>query len=123
MPSPARLLYLLPFFLLAACETTHYEYHAPASDQGRLCVTQCGAVRELCKGNEIQRAQSEKEICERSNDNLYRACMRNAKNKDQEKSCENKKKYCWDSENFSACEADYRQCFIHCGGSIRTYKK
>lgn len=118
-----RLLGLLAILLLVGCETIHYEYRPPVTEQGRFCVTQCGAIKEICKGNEIRRAQSEKEICERSNDSNYRACMRNAKNKEQEKSCDSKKKHCWGSENFYGCEADYRQCFVNCGGSIREHRK
>lgn len=108
---------------LAACETTHYEFTAPKSDQGRFCVTQCAAVREACAGNEMQRAQSEKYTCERSNDVALRACLNKATNKDQEKDCERRRKHCWTGENMGRCEADYRQCFVNCGGAIRTYKQ
>lgn len=115
-------LALLP--ILSGCETIRYEYRAPESAQGKICVNQCGAIKEVCKGNEIQRAQGEKEICERSNDNTYRACLRSAgNNKDQQRSCDSKRRSCWSSENFYACESDYRQCFVNCGGSIRTYKE
>jgi hypothetical protein len=119
----ARLTGFVALILLVGCETIHYDYYPPASDQGRMCVTQCGAIKEICKGNEIQRAQSEKEICERSNASNYRACMRNAKNKDQQKSCDSQKRHCWASENFYACEADYRRCYVNCGGNIREYKE
>lgn len=117
------ILGLLALLALSGCETIRYEYKAPESMQGKTCVNQCGAIKEVCKGNEIQRAQSEKDICERSNDSTYRTCMRSASNKDQQKACDSKKKYCWSSENFYGCESDYRQCFVNCGGSIRTYKE
>lgn len=123
MPAIARLLFLATILLVAGCETTHYEYRPPVTDQGRFCVNQCAAIKEVCKGNEIRRAQGEKEICERRSASDFRACMRNAKNKDDEKACERKKKSCWESESFYACEADYRQCFVNCGGSIHEYKK
>lgn len=123
MATIVRFALPLFFFILAGCETIHYEYHPPVSDQGKTCVTQCAAIKELCKGNEIQRAQGEKDICERSSASDYRTCMHKAKNKDDEKACDRKKKSCWQSENFYTCEADYRRCFVNCGGRIREYKE
>ena len=61
-----RLLLLSLVALLAACTTTTYEFIVPASDAGKLCVTQCAGIREQCRGNEMQRAQHEKAFCERS---------------------------------------------------------
>lgn len=119
-----RVLLAVAFGLvLTACETTHYDFVAPQSDQGRFCVTQCASVRETCNGNEMARAQNEKYSCERSNDVMYRTCMHKATNKDQEKDCERRRSRCWGTENTGRCDADYRQCFVNCGGAIRTYTK
>lgn len=111
--------------LLTGCETTHYIYHPPASDPGRLCVTQCSATRETCRGNEMQRAQHEKSSCERTSDTTYRACMaqpvakEQAKEKPQE--CEKKRKSCWSYEDTERCEANYRECFVNCGGAVEEH--
>lgn len=117
--NPIRLLAaVFAMVLMSGCETVHYDYRAPTSDMGRMCVSQCAAVKEQCVGNEIQRAQREKSTCERSNDSNYRACMSKASNKDEEKECGKKRKYCSSSEYTERCERDYRMCFVNCGGRI-----
>ena len=107
--------------LFTACETTHYEYFPPHSDQGRICVTQCAGVRESCRNTEMQRAQWEKSSCEHRQESTYRACMARADSKDETRACAKKRGSCWASEDTSRCENDYRECFVTCGGRIRTY--
>ncbi|MBP9713867.1 MAG: hypothetical protein KBD60_09295 [Sterolibacterium sp.] len=131
MPDSRRtlllILALLLPFLLTACETTHYIFHPPASDTGRICVTQCGATREFCRGNEMQRAQREKASCERSADAAFYACMAQPvpreREKDKTKDCEKQRKSCWTSENTWRCDTDYRECYVNCGGMIEEYKE
>lgn len=107
--------------LLAACSTTRYEYHPPATEQGRICVTHCAGVREMCQGNEINRAQSERFACEQRSESIYRNCLRQADNRDEAKKCY--RSTCWASENTWRCDENYRQCFVVCGGSVHMYKE
>lgn len=104
--------------ILTGCETTHYDYRAPASAQGQMCITQCAGIKEQCIGNEISRAQNSKATCERSNDSAMRSCMAKASNKEQEKQCEKNRQYCIDFEFTERCEVNYRACFVNCGGAI-----
>jgi hypothetical protein len=108
---------------LAACETTHYDYRAPASEQGRMCTVHCAGIRETCRANDISRVQHEKSLCERSNDVTMRSCLSRATNKDQEKECQKNRRSCYVSNDFDRCEENYRQCFVGCGGTIIETKK
>ena len=118
--SMVRLLPVLAMVLLSACETVRYEYRAPASQTGKLCVTQCAAIRESCRGNEIRRAESEREACQKSSDRNFSTCMHKAANKDQEKDCDKKRSTCWASEDDQRCVSEYNQCFANCGGGVDT---
>jgi hypothetical protein len=115
------LLSVMLLLILTACKTTHYEYTAPTSDMGRLCITQCAGIKERCMGNEYERAQDEKSRCERSSDNTFRICMSKAKTKDDEKQCDKKRSICGAYENTDRCETDYRACYGGCGGQIREF--
>lgn len=116
----ARLLVVLTAVLLSACETVRYEYQPPASQSGKLCITQCAAIRESCRGNEIRRAEDEREACQKSSDRNFTSCMHKAANKEQEKDCDKKRTYCWASENDQRCVSEYNQCFANCGGGVNT---
>ncbi len=121
------VLALLATTLLSGCESTHYVFRPPASDQGRMCVTQCAGTREACRGNEIRRAQGEKATCERSADASYHTCMAQPvareKEHDKARDCEKKRKSCWSYENTDRCDDDYRNCFVNCGGSVEEHTR
>lgn len=121
-PSCRRLAVALLAFGLAACETTHYTFRPPATDAGRICTTQCGANREHCRGNEMQRAQRERATCERSADHAFQSCMAQPVPKEREgdkaRDCEKKRRSCWSYEDTERCDSDYRQCFVNCGGLV-----
>ena len=104
----------------AGCEMMHYEYRAPATDQGRRCVTQCASIKEMCRANEMQVAQQNKDSCERTNDIKYKACLSRAQNKDQVHDCdkERKESSCWAMDTTYRCDEEYRSCFVNCGGTI-----
>jgi len=118
-----RLIAMLPLLVFVGCETVHYDFRPPATDVGRLCITQCAAIKETCTGNEMRRVQNDKATCERSNDVALRACMSKAANKDQQKDCSKNKRYCSDYVNTDRCERDYRSCFVNCGGTIQEYRQ
>ncbi len=107
--------------ILAGCTTIHYEYVAPTTDQGRICVTQCAGVREMCQGNEINRAQSERYACEQRSESSYRSCMHHAENRDEAKKCH--RPACYAHENTWRCDENYRQCFVGCGGIVHAIKE
>jgi hypothetical protein len=103
--------------LLAACTTTTYEFVVPASESGKICITQCAGIREQCRGNEMQRAQSDKAFCERNAESGYRACLATAaSNKTDPGKCH--RQSCYASENHYRCESEYQQCFVNCGGQV-----
>ena len=108
-------------FLLAGCTTTRYDYYPPSTEQGRFCITQCAGVREMCQGNEIQRAQYEQALCERRSESMYRTCLRHADSNDEAKRCY--RQSCFSHENTWRCDEDYRQCFVNCGGAIQVIEE
>lgn len=115
----SKLAFIAPLLalLLASCQTTTYEFVVPASDAGKLCVTQCAGIREQCRGNEMQRAQSDKAFCERNAESGYRACLGTAaSNKTDPGKCH--RPSCYASVNHYRCESEYQQCFVNCGGKV-----
>jgi hypothetical protein len=104
--------------LISGCQTVHYDLRPPASDSGRLCVTQCSAIRETCRGNEINRAKIEHENCESSAQNAFRRCLAAAGDAGKRKECEQRRPGCWTSENTARCDDDHRTCFSQCGGTV-----
>ncbi len=123
MSNTYTALVLIASLMLCGCESTSYILKPPVSDQGRLCVAQCAANKESCRGHETQRAQREKAICERTADTVFQACMSKATTKDMEKECEKKRKGCWSYEDFDRCDSEYRECFVLCGGSVEEHKQ
>jgi hypothetical protein len=103
--------------LLSGCVTT-YEYVVPASDAGRLCVTQCAAVQETCRGNAQAQASRDYERCEsREKDKLVR-CLLLADTKEKKASCQKKRDYCIEFADDESCESRYRACYQMCGGQV-----
>ena len=105
--------------LLAGCKTVRYETRPPTSDAGRACVTQCSAIKETCRGNEIRRSRMELESCEKRAEQSVRYCLTDADTADKKKKCENSRSGCYRSEDTERCEFDYRKCFENCGGTVR----
>jgi hypothetical protein len=101
---------------LYGCSTTHYEYTAPTTEQGKLCSTNCAAQREVCIGREMNRAQSERLSCEQRSEYQYRDCIYRAGNKDDEKNCF--RPACYSSTNTWSCDEGFRLCFVNCGGIV-----
>ena len=120
-PRLALMTALTLLLIMSACTTIRYEHIPPTTDQGRICVTQCAGVREMCQGNEINRAQSERYACEQRSESSYRNCLHHAENRDQSKKCY--RPACYAHENTWRCDENYRQCFVGCGGTIHTIKE
>ena len=115
----SRLLILSFLIALAGCETIRYRMVPPPSDSGRLCVTQCAGIRQMCIGQEEQQANYEQHQCERREDHEYDHCMRKAGNdRDKVKKCERNRSYCSSTANTEGCEVDYRGCYASCGGMV-----
>jgi hypothetical protein len=104
--------------LLSGCQTIRYELHPPVTEMGRVCVTQCAAIRESCRGNKILRARSEKAECEHEAERSLRACLSTADSKERRADCEKKKPGCWSHEDDARCEDEYRACYVQCGGTV-----
>jgi hypothetical protein len=105
--------------LIAGCTTVRYEYQPPPSESGKMCVTQCQGIREVCRGNEINRVQAERQSCERRSENVFRDCQRNAKGAEEAKKCY--RPACHVPENYWRCDESFRQCFEGCGGTIQKF--
>jgi hypothetical protein len=114
------LLFSCATLLLAGCQTTRYELRPPASETGRLCVTQCAGNKEACRDNEVRSAHREKEDCERRTEHKLHDCLRGADSPETRRNCENKNKpsSCSAYENTERCESDYRNCYAQCGGTV-----
>jgi hypothetical protein len=107
--------------LIAGCSTVRYEYFPPASEQGRMCITHCQGIREMCRGNEINRTQSERYACEQRSESVFRNCQRHANSREEAKKCY--RPACNVYENTWRCDEDFRQCFVGCGGTINVIKE
>ena len=103
---------------LSACSSVRYEYYPPTTDGGRQCVAQCSIAREVCVGNENQRAANDRQVCEQQNRWNYQNCVRRAKDKVVARSCSSYQSNCWASPNTYRCNENYRSCFVACGGHI-----
>ena len=113
------LLSLLAVIAMTGCESIRYRMVPPPSEAGRLCITQCAGIREMCIGQERQQANYEQEQCERRDDNDFSSCMRKAKgDRDREKKCERNRSYCGSNADTERCEVDYRGCYSNCGGRV-----
>ncbi|HVM98160.1 MAG TPA: hypothetical protein VMT89_17325, partial [Candidatus Acidoferrales bacterium] len=104
--------------LLAGCETIRYELRPPATQTGRLCVAQCANTREVCRSNELHRAEAAQRDCERDSERDYHACHHRADSPETHKDCDKRKRYCSTYTNYDGCEADYRGCYAQCGGTV-----
>ncbi len=110
---------LCVILLISACQTVRYEYKSPDTAEGKQCVVQCASIREMCRSNEIQRAEAEKKVCERRSETTYLVCMDKAKdNADQQKECNKKRAQCYEYPSFERCDEEYNQCFSNCGGTV-----
>ncbi len=108
---------------LTGCSFVRYEYYPPTTDGGRQCVAQCSIAREVCVGNENQRAANERQVCEQQNRWNYQNCIRRANDKDDVRSCSRYQNSCWASPNTYRCDENYRSCFVSCGGHINVIKE
>ena len=118
-----RFCVVAGLLLLTGCSFVRYEYHPPSTDGGRQCVAQCSIAREVCVGNENQRAANERQVCEQQNRWNYQNCIRRAKDKDDARSCSRYQNSCWASPNTYRCDENYRSCFVSCGGHINVIKE
>jgi hypothetical protein len=115
-----RLLALTALLFLSACETIHYEYTPPATENGRQCAVQCASVREMCRSNENQLAAYKQQSCEQRSDSAYYVCMSTTThNKKLQEKCHEKRDYCSEYANTSHCDDEYNQCFSTCGGTVQ----
>ena len=118
-----RFCVVAGLLFLTGCSFVRYEYHPPSTDGGRQCVAQCSIAREVCVGNENQRAANERQVCEQQNRWNYQNCIRRAKDKDDARSCSRYQNSCWASPNTYRCDENYRSCFVSCGGHINVIKE
>ncbi len=112
------LLAATSLLLTAGCETVRFEMQAPATDAGRACVTQCAAIMESCRGNELRRVRIALDACERRAESTVHLCLADADSADKKRICELNRPHCWAAEAVGPCEGNYRGCFLQCGGTV-----
>jgi hypothetical protein len=101
--------------------STQYRYTPPVDANGKMCVSQCGNTREMCRATEEARASQEQAQCQQNASMRYALCLSNAKT-DQARSQCNSSSYCSRSANTERCETYYRECFQNCGGKIDSFQ-
>lgn len=112
-------LLTLAVLMLGGCTTVRTEFVPPASEQGRMCLTQCGATKERCVGHQQRQAESERFSCEDRRENEYRACLHQAgRDRDRQHECDKKRHYCSTYVSTTRCESDYELCYANCGGKV-----
>lgn len=110
---------LLGLIALAGCETVRYRLVPPQSESGRLCITQCAVVREMCLSGERQEAYYSQEQCERRHSQEYYRCLDQYRGDyAKQKTCDVLRGSCWAPVDTGRCEHDYRSCFTNCGGQV-----
>lgn len=105
--------------LLAGCET-QYTYTPPTTPHGQQCVAKCANQQRVCKSREDERVAYEKPQCEHDADVEYTACLKYAKTDKDRNACS--RNSCYISPNYYTCDADFRQCFQICGGTVGILK-
>lgn len=114
----ATILAAASLLLAAGCETIRYELRPPTTNAGKACVTQCAAIKEACRGNELRRVRMNMDTCERQAESTVRVCLADASDADKKKLCELSRPRCWAAEDSARCESEYRACFVQCGGTV-----
>lgn len=104
--------------ITAGCETVSYQLRPPPTNAGKACVTQCTAIREACRGNELRRVRINMEACERKADSAVHVCLGGTRDADRRTMCELSRPPCWVAEQAGHCEDDHRACFAQCGGTV-----
>jgi hypothetical protein len=114
----ATIAAVASLLLAAGCETIRYELRPPTTNAGKACVTQCAAIKESCRGNELRRVRMNMDTCERQADSTVRVCLADASDAEKKKLCELSRPRCWAAEDSARCESEYRACFVQCGGTV-----
>ncbi|MDQ7085203.1 MAG: hypothetical protein Q9M36_09860 [Sulfurovum sp.] len=109
---------MLQHYFLTGCTYTSYEYVAPTSQRGYLCVNECNYDRQVCiadkeKANQNLRMSYQRDM------HYYKRC--------QEENPKKSSSYCQKpyreyAEGFN-CEGIYDACFKTCGGKIIAVEK
>jgi hypothetical protein len=96
---------------------THYSYAPPTEMAGRHCITQCDAIREMCRATAENRAAQERASCRQNATLRYAACMATAKESSDRNACSSSA-YCDTRADTDHCELDYNRCYQDCGGTV-----
>jgi len=115
MFNPRALVAGLLALLLSACgPTVVYEYTAPESADGRVCVAQCNNQRSFC----IQADQHAVAQCQSNRNSMmnnYQQCLNaGGKNCTMPPACP--------GINTWQCDEAYRGCFTSCGGHVTPHR-
>ncbi|MBK1644778.1 hypothetical protein CKO25_08970 [Thiocapsa imhoffii] len=121
-PSLVVFAWILTSTALLGCGPvyrTQYSYQPPTDANGRQCITQCAAIRELCRATMENRAAQERAVCQQTATLRYATCLATAKSDAERNACTNRDA-CRVSANTDRCDSDYNQCYQNCGGLVES---
>ena len=113
----ATILISISLFGCGPVYRTHYSYQPPDDPSGRQCITQCAAIRELCRATAENRASQERAVCQQSAALRYATCLATAKSDAERNACSSGQA-CSMQANTTQCDTDYNQCYENCGGVV-----
>lgn len=125
--SAPKSLWLISTLVLAlsACGPiyrTDYTYVPPEDSGARQCLNQCLGMQSACRARAEDRAARENADCEQSALLNYSICLATAKTEAERNRCSSSS-FCNKQPNLSVCEAEYRQCYQNCGGTVLSERR
>ncbi|MFP4154091.1 MAG: hypothetical protein ACOC00_00515 [Halothiobacillaceae bacterium] len=100
---------------------TEYRYSPPADSESKRCITECARIREMCRATAEARAAKEQAACQQNASIRYAACLATASDDAARQKC-SLNTYCDRDADTAPCDADYRQCYQTCGGTVEAYQ-
>ena len=82
--------------MLAGCSMPQEKFTPPTTPEGQFCITACQKTSDTCVSTATQKAQAERQECERTSRDKVQQCERKAEQDYQ--SCQRK------------ADSDYRMC-------------
>jgi hypothetical protein len=116
----SKFLWLLATLTLTACGPvykTDYTYIPPENATARQCLNQCLGMQSACRARAEDRAARENTACQQNAMVNYSVCLATAKSDAERNRCSSSS-YCNQQPNLSVCDAEYRQCYQNCGGTV-----
>lgn len=111
---------------LTACGPIYnvsYQYKPPHRNKARRCIVACQRNKLMCQRNASQQYDRCEDRALRSAQASYHAYRVNQRRSHQPvKRNLDDFKYDWGCSSGNNCDADYRQCYVTCGGTVITHR-